>query len=647
MIAAIIGGIGLFLLGMVLLTDGLKAAAGDALRSVLVRFTGGPIRAMATGAAATAVVQSSSATVLTTIGFVSAGLLTFPQAVGVIFGANLGTTSTGWIVSLVGLRFSMSAIALPLVGVGALMRLLSRGRVAESGLALAGFGLIFVGIDVLQEGMAGLSTRLDPGDFPNGTWGARLLLVGLGAAMTVVMQSSSAAVATTLTALHTGAIGLDQAAALVVGQNIGTTVKAALAAIGASTPVRRTAVAHILFNGITGLIAFLLIPAVLMLDRWWAATPGGSDPAVLIAGFHTTFNLLGVLALAPFITRFADLVTRLVSERGPLLTRHLDPSLATVPAVAVEAAGRTIQDVAATLVDLFVALLSKPGAPPDPAHLEAARIALSDTRRFLAGIQAAQNPDRPERHLGVLHAIDHLDRLVERLTDAPPPHFIDDDYREAAAHARSELAPTLAWFRGVGQTAPTGCYEQLAEELAERRRIHRATQLEAAAAGGLDPDSALARLDAMRWLDSSAYHLWRVAHHLATRTAPTGGGPNRLARGIDDVVTGPVGTTDAHLPGESRMRTRSQEGPVPDERQDSIRKGIDPPPESPAGQEAAERKRREAKDAPEIGGGMGGTSDADSPADEALYKAQLEETEGQERQQTEEEPGSEREDTES
>jgi phosphate:Na+ symporter len=521
MIAAILGGIGLFLLGMVLLTDGLKAAAGEALRSVLIRFTGGPVRAMASGAAATAVVQSSSATVLTTIGFVSAGLLTFPQAVGVIFGANLGTTSTGWIVSLLGLKFSMSAIALPLVGVGALMRLLTRGRTAEAGLALAGFGLIFVGIDVLQGGMTDLAARMDPGAFPGGTWSGRLLLVGLGVVMTVVMQSSSAAVATTLTALHTGAIGLDQAAALVVGQNIGTTVKAALAAIGASTAVRRTAVAHILFNGITGILAFALIPVVILLDRWLMATQGTSDPAVLIAGFHTTFNLLGVLVLAPFIDRFAGFVTRMVPERGPALTRHLDPSLAGVPAVAVEAARRTVSDIAAALLDLLDGLLARPGGRLAPDALDAAHLALTDTRGFLARLHTAQAPGDQERHLAVLHTMDHAERLVERLRAAPAQNALDEEVLTAAAWVRTQLEPVREWLASDATEAPVGHCERLAADVAERRRAQRVAQLEAAAAGRIDPDAALQHVDAMRWLDTSVYHVWRMIHHLAGRTADT------------------------------------------------------------------------------------------------------------------------------
>jgi phosphate:Na+ symporter len=521
MIATILGGIGLFLLGMVLLTDGLKAVAGEALRAVLVRFTGGPVRAIISGAAATAVVQSSSATVLTTIGFVSAGLLTFPQAVGVIFGANLGTTSTGWIVSLLGLKFSMSAVALPLVGVGALMRLLTRGRAAEAGMALAGFGLIFVGIDVLQDGMGTLATRINPAAFPGGTLGGRLLLVGLGAVMTVVMQSSSAAVATTLAALHTGAIGLDQAAALVVGQNIGTTVKAALASIGASTAVRRTAAAHILFNVLTGVLAFALIPVVLLADA--RLDVGG--PTVLVAAFHTTFNLIGVLVLAPFIGRFSAWVERLVPERGPALTRHLDPSLASVPAVAVEAARRSAMEIAALLLRILDDLLARPGVKPPPDALDAAHLGLIETRQFISRVQAAEVAGDQERRLAVLHTVEHLERLVERLRGVPRPVAFGPDVQAAAAAARAAFDPARVWLGTVGNVngeialAAVLSAEALSRDIAERRRVQRVAHLQSAAAGRLDADVAMEWLDGMRWLDSAAYHVWRVLHHMAARSA--------------------------------------------------------------------------------------------------------------------------------
>jgi phosphate:Na+ symporter len=516
----LIGGVGLFLLGMVLLTDGLKAAAGEALRAMLVRFTGGPVRAMLSGAAATALAQSSTATVVTTIGFVSAGLLTFPQAVGVVFGANLGTTSTGWIVALLGLKLSIGAVALPMVAAGAALRLLTRGRTAQAGLALAGFGLIFVGIDTLQEGMEALSQRVDPGVFPGGTFLGRLILVGIGVVMTVVMQSSSAAVATTLTALHGGAIELDQAAALVVGQNIGTTVTTALAAIGGSVAARRTAAAHILFNLLTGTIAFALIGPLLRLDAWMI--PGTDDPALVIAAFHTGFNLIGVLVLMPLTRSFAGLVTRIVPESGDSFTRHLDPSVARIPAVAVEAARRTVLDVFASLLRVFMQWLDgNHRGTGTIGTLERADAALGETRRFLALAQASGDGMDQERHVAILHAIDHLDRLIERLLTTPPRVGVSLAFRDSREQVRSGLAAPAEWLVAPDRPAPTADLGALSDATAAQRRQQRDHELRDAAAGRVDPDVVMARLDAMRWLDSSTYHVWRAFHHLATQRADT------------------------------------------------------------------------------------------------------------------------------
>jgi phosphate:Na+ symporter len=512
-IASILGGIGLFLLGMVLLTDGLKDAAGDSLREILARFTGGPISAVLAGATVTAVVQSSSATVLTTIGFVSAGLLTFAQSVGVIFGANLGTTSTGWLVAVLGLRFSISAIALPLVGVGALTRLLTRGRSASFGLALAGFGLIFVGIDFLQAGMENLAETFDPGTFPGATILGRLMLVGIGIAMTVVMQSSSAAVATTLTALYTGTIGPEQAAALVVGQSVGTTVTAAIAVIGGSVGAKRTAVAHIMFNLVTGTIGFLLIvPAVRI-----GIEAMGLSPSIMIAAFLTTFKLLGVLLLLPFVQPFAGAVVRIVPERGPELTRHLDDSILEIPAMAIDTARRTTMDISALLINTFLDTGCRESPrPPDPTAIERADAALHEVRSFLGRIPTAGGSSGThETHLSVLHAIDHLERLEERLRSRPAVLPEDQAFTQLREAACTDLGHMESWMRGESEEIPEDAAARLSLRSADMRREDRVRTLEDAAQGVLTPDAALRRLDALRWFDSALYHIWRATHHLA------------------------------------------------------------------------------------------------------------------------------------
>ncbi|PKN81333.1 MAG: hypothetical protein CVU47_07230 [Chloroflexi bacterium HGW-Chloroflexi-9] len=515
MALTLLGGIGIFLLGMVLLTDGLKAAAGGALRGVLGRLTGGPLKAVASGAAITALVQSSSATTLATIGFVSAGLLTFQQSVGVILGANIGTTSTGWIVSVLGLKANIATVALPLVAVGALMRLLGRERTASIGLALAGFGLIFVGIEFMQDGMAGLADDIDLGAVSADGVGGRLVLAGIGLLMTVLMQSSSAAVATTLTAVFTGAIGLEAAAALVVGQNVGTTVTAAVAAIGASTPAQRTALAHIGFNVLTATAAFLLLPLVPALAD---ATGLQDDPAIAVAAFHTGFNFLGVALLLPVAAPYARVIERLIPERDGALTRHLDPSVASISPVALEAARRTLLNVATVEYRAIIAILGRDGGShPNGRALADARPALAEARRFLALVRTSPDSTAEyHRHVDLLHAIDHLDRMLDALAEShhatvartPGP------LHEASMRLAGGIHAALDWVAAPDGSAPLDDLGAMSAALAADRRHHR-RELLARAAGFLSPDDAMRQVDAMMWLDRLGYHAWRAAVHLA------------------------------------------------------------------------------------------------------------------------------------
>jgi phosphate:Na+ symporter len=516
MIGAVLGGVGIFLLGMVLLTEGLRAAAGEALRHLLQRFARTPFLGLCSGAAVTGLVQSSSATTLTTIGFVSAGLLTFPQAVGVIFGANLGTTSTGWLVSTLGFKVSMAVVAFPLVGVGALLRLMGRGRVAQAGLALAGFGLIFVGIDVLQEGMRGVAERMDPSSFPGRTLWGRVVLVGVGAIMTVVMQSSSAAVATTLTGLHAGTLGLEQAALLVVGQNLGTTVKAGLAALGGSVPVRRTALAHILFNGITGGLALLLFPLLL---RGSTLVAGEADPAVAIALFHSSFNLIGVLVLFPVLGPFARMVERMIPEGVPTLTRNLDASVAEIPAVAVEAARGASLAVARALFDEAVeqvaphpsegrrSFFSREGREePDESPEEA----LLRIRAFLTDVHSSHAGGDPfRRHLSVLHAVDHLDRFRRALGEG---RWVDPALGGRLAEGLTGWVETSRGERGP-TPEPDGL-QALSEHFSSARKRQRARILLEAVEGRHEPVEIRKAVDGLLRLDRLAYHAWRAAYHL-------------------------------------------------------------------------------------------------------------------------------------
>ena len=551
---SILGGVGLFLLGMTVMTGGLKSLAGSALRTVLGKAAATPMRGSFWGALVTLLVQSSSATTMTTIGLVSAGLLTFPQGLGLVFGANVGTTGTGWLVALIGVRVSLTAAALPMIFIGALIKLLGRGRVSGAGAALAGFGLVLFGLTTLQQGMGGLAERLHPADLPAvlaapgaGWWSSLLgvlVLVAVGLVMTALMQSSTAAIAVTLSAHYAGAVGLDQACALIIGQNIGTATSSALAAIGASTTAKRLALAYVLFKVIAALIALVLFPVVTPL---LVRASNAIDGVTLLAGYHTAYNVVGVVVLLPLIDRFTRLVEGILPERGSPLTRCLDPSALATPIVAVEAVRRTIARALAAVCGSTEAALAAAGrgetVRPERDAMSAleAADALRQAQVFLSDVTGPPDSDDEQRRLtSTLHALDHAARLAETANggiDFGTVRGGPDDVRAGqlcadAMRSAASVAGEVAALPGIAQSrsadARTGAaavsaeealvsLERCAKELGELRRSHRTATLGTVANGTLTADAAIVRVDTLRSLEALAHHAWRSAAHLVGR----------------------------------------------------------------------------------------------------------------------------------
>jgi len=552
---SIVGGVGLFLLGMAVMTDGLKALAGTALKTVMEKAAATPLLGTFWGAVITLLVQSSSATTMTTIGLVSAGLLTFPQGLSLVFGANIGTTGTGWLVAAFGVRISLTAAALPIVFVGALMKVVGRGRLAAAGGAIAGFALILVGLSTLQEGMSGLAESLHPSDLPTITNAAGaitlsgfvnvLVLVVVGAVMTTVMQSSTASIAVTLSALYAGAVGLDQALALVIGQNIGTATSSAVAAIGASSTAKRLAVAYIAFKLVAALIAILAFPIVTPLIVRAAEE---IDATGLLAAYHTAYNVIGVAVLLPLMSPFTRLIERLVPERGSPFAKFLDPAALRSPTVAVEAVRRTIERALETLC--LAAAKALDGAAQggtvrpaiDEATLGQASDAIGQAGAFLSQADPPPSEEGHASYTSTVHALDHASRLAEAVgamvktglaTDGPeevgaaalcarsmreaagaaaglaraagPGHVADDDLAKEAAGAPAEDA-SLRLERDAGA-------------LADLKAAHRRDTLDMVAAGKLSAIGAIARVDAVELLNRLAHHAWRAVAHLEVAAA--------------------------------------------------------------------------------------------------------------------------------
>jgi phosphate:Na+ symporter len=337
--SSLFGGLGLFLWGMHMLSQGLRLAAGGRLETVLARATGTRFRGLLSGAVTTAVVQSSSAVTVATIGFVNASLLTLGSAIWVLFGANLGTTATGWIVAFAGLKIDFSLLALPLIAAGAAMKLAGdKHRLSAWGEALAGFGMLFYGIVMMQSGFADVSANWQIPQL-DGTAGIALQALA-GVAMTVVMQSSSASIAIALTAAQSGLIDITGAAAVVIGANIGTTVTAVLASIGATANAKRVAGAHVLFNLLTAIAAFVvlpwLVPAIVGALVWMGA---GQAPATTLAIFNTVFNTLGIVLIWPLAGyMIAWLQSRFKSDvSAGAVPQYLDKTTLLVPNLAIRA----------------------------------------------------------------------------------------------------------------------------------------------------------------------------------------------------------------------------------------------------------------------------------------------------------------------
>ena len=349
-ISGLMGGVGMFILGMTLMTDGLKIAAGTALRKILKHSTHTRTRALGSGFLITSLVQSSSAVTVATIGFVNAGLLKLSQSVWVIYGSNVGTTMTGWLVAFLGFHINIQLMALPASGLGMFLKLLSNHeRRAAYGLALTGFGVLFLGIDILKSTFSGLEQHIDL-QMLSGTGVTEILLfLGLGFVMTLLMQSSSAAMALTLTAAGSGLIPLELAAAMVIGSNLGTTSTAVIAAIGATSNAKRVAASHVIFNLVTGAVAILTLPIWLWLVQEASGfIEGTSHTATLLALFHTVFNVLGVVLMWPFTARMvAHLEKRFVeAEEDESKPRYLDATMVDTPDLAHQALGLELARVA-------------------------------------------------------------------------------------------------------------------------------------------------------------------------------------------------------------------------------------------------------------------------------------------------------------
>ena len=320
---SLVGSLALFLFGMKTMSEGLEKFAGDRLRSILAAMTKNRVMGVLTGILITALIQSSSATTVMVVSFVNAGLMTLAQSIGVIMGANIGTTVTAWIISAVGFKVNIAAFAIPLLAIGMPLIFSGKGNRKSIGEFIFGFSFLFMGLSFLQEA----ATAMNIGDMvagmlahvPQDSFFTIILFIIVGALVTMIVQASAATMAITLMlfGMNIPGFGFEQAAALAMGQNIGTTITAFMASLTANTQARRAALAHMFFN-VFGVVAFLIVfyPACDAVSWVVENLMGGGNDLFKLSAFHTAFNIINTLLLIGFVKQIEMFVCRVLPMKA-------------------------------------------------------------------------------------------------------------------------------------------------------------------------------------------------------------------------------------------------------------------------------------------------------------------------------------------
>ncbi len=313
----IAAGVSIFLIGMLFLEDGFKAFTGGVLEKLLQKTTDKTWKSLLFGIVSTTVMQSSSLVSVITISFISAGLVTLVAGIGIIFGANIGTTTGAWLVAAFGLKVKISAYAMPMLVFGIVLLFQKSKYLKGIGSVLAGLGFLFLGIHHMKEGFEAFKDSFDLASLAVGGYPGLFLFAAIGAAATVVMQSSHATLVLILTALAAGQITYENALALAIGANVGTTITAIIGSLSANIQGKRLAGAHLIFNVVTGVIAIVFISqfvwAVDSVSNW--AGIAADNFTMKLAVFHTLFNVVGVLVMVPLIHRLSDYLINYLPEK--------------------------------------------------------------------------------------------------------------------------------------------------------------------------------------------------------------------------------------------------------------------------------------------------------------------------------------------
>lgn len=358
----IAAGVAIFLFGMLFLEEGFKAFTGGLLDELLKRSTNGAWRSLGFGIVTTTIMQSSSLVSVITISFLSAGLITLASGIGIIFGANIGTTTGAWLVAGLGLKVKISAYAMPMLVFGVILVLQSSRKLKGIGYVLAGLGFLFLGIHHMKEGFEAFRDTFNLASYSMTGLGGLLIYTSIGLAATVIMQSSHATLVLIITALASHQITYENGLALAIGANIGTTITAILGSLSSNFQGKRLAGAHLVFNGVTGAIAIAFIHQLMTAVDAISSAVGihADDYTLKLAVFHTIFNIIGVAVMSPLTGRLVAFLESTIPERKPAMTepKFLNASIADFPETLVEAVRKESEHLYDTALEIIAHGLS-------------------------------------------------------------------------------------------------------------------------------------------------------------------------------------------------------------------------------------------------------------------------------------------------
>lgn len=502
-------GVAIFMFGMLSLEQGFRTFTGGVLERLINRSTSSHWKSLLFGVVSTSIMQSSSLVSVITISFLSAGLLSLVAGIGIIFGANLGTTTGAWLIAGLGLKVNIAAYAMPMLVFGVLLIFQKAKNLNGFGYILIGLGFLFLGIHYMKEGFEAFRETINLAEFAVAGYPGLFLFTLIGAFATVVMQSSHATLVLIITALAAQQITYENALALAIGANIGTTITAILGSISANAQGRRLAGAHLIFNLVTGLIAILFVHQLMFaVDEISLQTGIREDDYTLkLAVFHTLFNLIGVLVMTPLIQPLVNFLERMIREKKPEIDRpkYLTDAAIEFPETAVKAVLQESLHVYDNAQGILIHALGFK-RPEVLSTLDLLQVAESQKKLTMLNIDAAYERSIKGLYSEIVAFISRVDFSWQMEQSADLHHL-----REANQHVveaikdMKHLQKNLIRFINADDKAIRRAYDELRSQLAVIIR-----QLEDIRLAD-ESDTAILSLDALKLTNKEAHEAFNAS----------------------------------------------------------------------------------------------------------------------------------------